>query len=173
MFAVLQAWFEDSESVLVMLKFFFLCQVCPWKSKCTAQHWQTRRGSRSWGRIPCPDFSSSSWPSWDQWLAPTPQAGPAPPRPSWAGTAGQRAPARTASSAAAPRRNPQPPHLITVPGPQEKKRRRMEEFFSMSTGLVFPLKASPGRGCGPMWLPCTPRDRIWWIGYATLHTSPR
>lgn len=131
---------EEANCVLVWFKFIFFFspwQVYPLRSTCTVQHWQTRRSSKSWRRISCPNFSSSPW---DQWRDPTPQAGPAPPRPSWAGTAGPRAPAHTASSAAAPRRSPAPLPQITVPGPPGRKRRRTEEFFSTLTGPVSPSR---------------------------------
>lgn len=149
--------------------FFSPAQVCPLRSTCTVRQWQTRRSPCSWRRIACPNFSSS----WDQWRDPTPQAGPAPPRPSWAGMAGPKAPAHTASSAAAPRRIPPPLPRTTAPGPPGTKRRRMEGFFSTLTGLAFPSRVPPGRGCGPMWLLCIPRDRRWWTGYEMLRICPR
>lgn len=153
--------------------FFFHYQVRPWRSTCALHCWLTKRSSCSWRKIAYPNISSSSTSSWGQWPDPIPQAGLAPLQLSWAGMAGPRAPAHTASSAAAPRSPPLCLPQRTVRDPPRRKRRRMEGFFSTLIDLVFLSRVSPGRGCGPMWRPCTLTARRWWTGYEMLHTFPR
>lgn len=107
---------------------------------------------------------------WDRWRDPTPQSGPAPHRPSSAGAAAPRAPVHTACSTTAPGRRPLPAPPVTPP---RRKRRRKEGFSSTLIGTVSPSRASPGRGCGAMWPPSTPRARRWWTGYGTLQTCQK